>query len=233
MSPAVTFSDGRRAQFDLVVGADGIHSAIRQAIFPGIEPSYRSFGAWRTVMESPNNDQVFTIRSKPGTLLGSFQVGAQLVYAFLLVHAAEIPSLSRAQHLARFKELASSFHGPISTLIQEQRDPTRVVFVPVYEVRDPLLSPGPGGAHRRRRPCLPADFGSRCRDGHRGCRHAGRTDRHEQRPRPGPAKLRGRAATTSGADTRRGSPSHRCQRFRGARLRPSSWSDIHWFSPTH
>ena len=65
-------------------------------------------------------------------LLGSFQVGHQLVYAFLLVHAAEIPSLSRAQHMARFKELASSFHGPIPTLIQEQRDPTRVVFVPVY-----------------------------------------------------------------------------------------------------
>ena len=53
-SPAVTFADGTRAQFDLVVGADGVHSAIRQAIFPGIEPSYRSFGAWRTVMESPN-----------------------------------------------------------------------------------------------------------------------------------------------------------------------------------
>jgi 2-polyprenyl-6-methoxyphenol hydroxylase-like FAD-dependent oxidoreductase len=141
-SPRVTFSDGTRAEFDLVVGADGIHSAMRQAIFPGIEPSYRSFCAWRTVMEYPDTDQVFTIRSKPGTILGSFQVGPQLVYAFLLFHAAEIPSLSRAQHLARFKELASSFHGPISTLIQEQRDPTRVVFVPVYEVETPAYHQG-------------------------------------------------------------------------------------------
>ena len=78
----------------------------------------------------------------PATVLGSFQVGPQLVYAFLLVHAAEIPSLSRAQHLARFRELASSFHGPIPALIQEQRDPTRVVFVPVYEVETPTYHQG-------------------------------------------------------------------------------------------
>jgi 2-polyprenyl-6-methoxyphenol hydroxylase-like FAD-dependent oxidoreductase len=141
-SPQVLFSDGRRAEFDLVVGADGIHSAIRQAIFPDIKPIYRSFCAWRTVMEYPDNDKVFTIRSKPGTLLGSFEVGPQLVYAFLLVHAAEIPSLSRDQRLARFKELASSFRGPIPNLIQEQRDPTRVVFVPVYEVETPSYHQG-------------------------------------------------------------------------------------------
>src|SRR6478736_6173398 len=85
-----------------------------------------AFGASRTVMECLDGDRVFTIRSMPGTLLGSFQVGPQLVYAFLLVHASEIPSLSRAQHLARFKELASTFHGPIPALIQEQQDPTRV-----------------------------------------------------------------------------------------------------------
>ncbi len=213
----MTFSDGRRAQFDLVVGADGIHSAIRQVIFPGFEPIYRSFCAWRTVMECPDNDRVFTIRSMPGTVLGSFQVAPQLVYAFLLVHAAEIPSLSRAQHLARFKELASSFHGPIPTLIQEQRDPNSRRVRPRVRGGDSLLSPGPRGSHRRRGPCLPAALGSRCRHGHRGCRHAGRADRHEQRPRPGPAQLRGHTATTSGHDTRRGSPSYRCQRLRGAR----------------
>jgi 2-polyprenyl-6-methoxyphenol hydroxylase-like FAD-dependent oxidoreductase len=141
-SPVVTFSDGTRDQFDLVVGADGIHSAIRQAIFPAVEPTYRSFCAWRTVMDHPDTDRALTIRTVPGTLLGSFQVGPRLVYAFLLFHAAEVPALSRAQHLVRFKELASFFRGPIPTLIQEQRDPTRVVFVPVYEVETPSYHQG-------------------------------------------------------------------------------------------
>ena len=178
-SPGVTFSDGRWAQFDLVVGADGIHSAIRKMIFPEVEPIYRSFCAWRTVMECPDIDTVFMIRSIPGTVLGSFQVGPQLVYTFLLANASEIPTLSRAQHLARFKELASTFHGPIPTLIQERQDPTRIVFVPVSGGGYLLLSPGPCGSHWLRGPCLVATFGPRCRHGHRGCRHAGRADRHE------------------------------------------------------
>ena len=141
-SPGVTFTDGTRAEFDLVIGADGIHSAVRKEIFPEVEPMYRSFCAWRTVMQSPDNDTVFRIRSLPGTLLGSFPVGPQLVYIFLLAHTPEIPALSRAQHLVRFKQLASAFHGPIPTLIQEQRDPARVVFVPVQEVETPSYHQG-------------------------------------------------------------------------------------------
>jgi 2-polyprenyl-6-methoxyphenol hydroxylase-like FAD-dependent oxidoreductase len=133
-SPRVTFSDGTRAQFDLVVGADGIGSATRKMILPRVEPVYRSFCAWRTVMECPDIGTIFTIRSLPGTLLGSFQVGPGLVYVFLLAHTPEIPGLSRTEHLARFKELALAFRGPVVTLIQEQEDPARVVFVPVQEV---------------------------------------------------------------------------------------------------
>jgi 2-polyprenyl-6-methoxyphenol hydroxylase-like FAD-dependent oxidoreductase len=39
--------------YDLVVGADGIHSAIRKAILPEVEPDYRSFCACRTLMSCP------------------------------------------------------------------------------------------------------------------------------------------------------------------------------------
>jgi 2-polyprenyl-6-methoxyphenol hydroxylase-like FAD-dependent oxidoreductase len=72
--PEVAFSDGTHGQFDLVVGADGIHSAVRRAIYPGLEPAYRSFCAWRTVMERAHWDPVFRFSSTPGCLLGSFPV---------------------------------------------------------------------------------------------------------------------------------------------------------------
>ncbi len=133
----VVFSDGTRDQFDLVVGADGIRSAVRKLIYPHIEPAYRSFCAWRTVMECSDCDAVFRIGSSPGCTLGSFQVGPNLVYAFLLAHHAGLPSLSRDEHLERFKELAAKFHGTVPSLIQQQRDPARVVFVPVQEVETP------------------------------------------------------------------------------------------------
>ena len=138
----VAFSDGTRATFDLVVGADGLHSAVRKLIYPNICPMYRSFCAWRTVMDCPDGDAVFRIRSRPGCLLGSFQVGTDLVYAFLLAHHAEAPALSRHEHLDRFKELASAFPGTIPSLIQQQQDPAQVIFVPVQEVETPTYHQG-------------------------------------------------------------------------------------------
>lgn len=140
--PEVTFSDGTRDQFDLVVGADGINSAVRKLIYPHIVPVYRSFCAWRTVVDGADDDPVFRFSSTAGRLLGTFPVGPNLVYTFLLAHYPEIPVLPRAAHLAVFKELAAQFHGKVSALIGQQQDPAGVVFVPVQEVQAPSYCQG-------------------------------------------------------------------------------------------
>jgi len=138
----VVFSDGQIVEFDLVVGADGVHSAVRKLIYPQVEPVYRSFCGWRTVMEYSSNDAALSIRSAPGRLLGSFQVAPNLVYAFLLARYPVLPSLSRQEHLDHLKQLASEFEGPVAELIQLQRDPDRVVFAPVREVQPPSYALG-------------------------------------------------------------------------------------------
>ena len=107
---------------------------MRKLVFPEIEPSYRSFCAWRTLMDGSERGTTLTARIAPGLALGSFDVGPNLIYAFILAHYPEPPSLSRTGHLERLKELARSFRGFVPSLIQEQRDPTRVVFVPVNEI---------------------------------------------------------------------------------------------------
>jgi 2-polyprenyl-6-methoxyphenol hydroxylase-like FAD-dependent oxidoreductase len=135
--PEVAFSDGTRARFDLVVGADGIGSAVRKLIFPRTDPAYRSFCAWRTVMDGADPDPVFRLSSTTGRFLGGFPAGPDLVYAFMLANYAQVPVLSREGHLARLKELAGAFHGNVAPLIRRQHDPDRVVFVPVAEVQVP------------------------------------------------------------------------------------------------
>ena len=138
----VVFSDGERGQFDLVVGADGVHSTLRNQLYPAVEPVYRSFCGWRTVMHCPSGDTVFRIRSVPGRILGSFQVAPNLIYAFLLAHQSELPALSRQGNLERLRELALEFDGPVASLIQQQDDPARVVFAPVREVEIPSYHRG-------------------------------------------------------------------------------------------
>lgn len=88
-------------------------------------------------MECPDCDPVFRLSTTTGCFLGSFPVGPNLVYAFLLAHSREVPVLSRDERLASLKKLAAEFRRNVSPLIGQQHDPARVIFVPVQEVQTP------------------------------------------------------------------------------------------------
>ena len=45
------FSDGARADCDLLIGADGFRSAVREAIMPEVQPAYCGYIAWRGMVE--------------------------------------------------------------------------------------------------------------------------------------------------------------------------------------
>ncbi|TXT39981.1 MAG: hypothetical protein FD135_1733 [Comamonadaceae bacterium] len=50
----VDFTDGTRGSYDLVVGADGVHSKLRGLLFPEVKPlEYIGQGVWRAVMPRP------------------------------------------------------------------------------------------------------------------------------------------------------------------------------------
>lgn len=53
-SVTVGFIDGTTSEYDLVVGADGVHSKLREQFFPEIPtPEYIGQGVWRAVMPRP------------------------------------------------------------------------------------------------------------------------------------------------------------------------------------
>jgi len=47
----VRFSNGSEAHADLVIGADGLRSAVRTQLFPGLEPAYAGYVAWRALVD--------------------------------------------------------------------------------------------------------------------------------------------------------------------------------------
>jgi 2-polyprenyl-6-methoxyphenol hydroxylase-like FAD-dependent oxidoreductase len=45
------FEDGSRAHADLLIGADGLRSAVRAQLFPAVEPQYAGYVAWRALID--------------------------------------------------------------------------------------------------------------------------------------------------------------------------------------
>jgi 2-polyprenyl-6-methoxyphenol hydroxylase-like FAD-dependent oxidoreductase len=48
---SVRFEDGCEARGDLLIGADGLRSAVRAQLFPGLEPAYAGYVAWRALVD--------------------------------------------------------------------------------------------------------------------------------------------------------------------------------------
>ena len=49
-----TFADGSTAEGDVLIGADGIHSAVRAQLFGDAPPRYAGYTAWRAVVATPD-----------------------------------------------------------------------------------------------------------------------------------------------------------------------------------
>jgi len=46
-----TFDDGSQASADLLIGADGLRSSVRAQLYPGLEPAYAGYVAWRALVD--------------------------------------------------------------------------------------------------------------------------------------------------------------------------------------
>ena len=52
----VTFSNGSRGRFDLVIGADGLFSKVRELVFPEVpKPRYTGQASWRALFDLPKD----------------------------------------------------------------------------------------------------------------------------------------------------------------------------------
>ncbi|MEL7977966.1 FAD-dependent oxidoreductase [Isoptericola sp. F-RaC21] len=125
----VTFSDGSAQRYDLVVGADGIHSWTRSTIGIDVEPRGTGMGIWRVHVPRPaaveRTDLTYGGRCY---IAGYCPTGADSLYAYLVEDVQDRSGLPQAEQLAVFRDLAGAYHGPWDDIRAGLTDDTPVNY---------------------------------------------------------------------------------------------------------
>lgn len=138
----VTFTDGRRGRYDLVIGADGLYSQVREAAFPDApRPRYVGQAVWRAVLPRPPEIQTATMWIGPRIKAGVNPVSRDEMYLFVTEDREVNERVEPAQFVSLLQGLLAGFPAPVVQQMREQlaHENARIVYRPL----EGLLMPRP------------------------------------------------------------------------------------------
>jgi len=99
--------------FDLVIGADGLHSAIRSLLGIDVEPVPNGMGIWRvSVPRPPEVGSTELYYGGPVYIAGYTPTSEDTIYAFLVEEAQDRDGLSDDERVAVMIEESAAYGGP-------------------------------------------------------------------------------------------------------------------------
>lgn len=115
----VRFADGSRAQADVIVVADGIHSAARRALVPDSAPRYAGYTCWRGVVRVPELDLVDATETWGDQgRVGLVPIGDGQVYWFVTANAPAHADWARTMTSADLARRFAHYHDPIAHVLR-------------------------------------------------------------------------------------------------------------------
>ena len=125
----VRFADGSASRYDLVIGADGIRSAVRRALGVVLETRPTGMGIWRVFAPRPASvTRTDLIYGGPSYIAGYCPTGEDTLYAYIVEKAQDRSGLSPEEQLATMVELSHAYHGPWDDIRPGMTDPNRVNY---------------------------------------------------------------------------------------------------------
>ncbi len=115
----VYFDNGESDTADLLIGADGIHSAVRKQMFPEIQLRYSGYTAWRGVVET-ENEAALGLTSESwgrGARFGIVRVDRKRVYWFATRNQSMSEQATGEQKKSKLLNIFNKWHKPIDHLL--------------------------------------------------------------------------------------------------------------------
>jgi FAD-dependent urate hydroxylase len=114
---SVEFSDGTSGDYDLVVAADGIHSAVRRLVFePSAVPRPVGQTGWRFLAPRPPEVTTWSVMLGRGTAFLTLPIDGDRVYCYCDVVSPQDHDTPERDPRQRLCELFSQFAQPAATL---------------------------------------------------------------------------------------------------------------------
>lgn len=137
----VHFTDGQRRRYDLVIGADGLYSKVREALLPDApRPRYSGQAVWRAVLPRPPEIETATMWMGPRVKPGVNPVSKDEMYLFVTEPRPTNDHVEPSSFVPRLRALLEDFSAPTLQAIRAQIDTTsQIVFRPL----EGLLVPRP------------------------------------------------------------------------------------------
>src|SRR6266568_1555 len=119
-SVTVRFAGGHTDRADLVVGADGIHSAIRRQLFPEVSLRYSGYTAWRGVVAT-KDEVALGVTSESwgcGSRFGILRVDKERVYWFATANTPAERTLTATERKSFLRQRFRGWHHPVELLLE-------------------------------------------------------------------------------------------------------------------
>ncbi|MBD8893300.1 FAD-dependent oxidoreductase [Roseibium litorale] len=137
----VTFSDGSSGRYDLVIGADGLYSAVRASAFPEApKPRFIGQSVWRAVLPKPEGIDTVTMWMSGKLKVGMNGVSKDQVYLFLTEDRPTNDFVAPEDFVEKLRSLLEQFPSPIIKKVAAELSSEHQV---IYRPLEQMLMPRP------------------------------------------------------------------------------------------
>ena len=136
----VSFTDGSKQHYDLVIGADGVFSSVRKTYFPEApEPRYTGQGAWRAVIPRFDVNSAMMFLGQKGKA-GITPVSDTHMYLHYTERRQNKDRIDDNESLAHLQDLLEEFTAPTMLKIREALNSSSQI---IYRPLEGMIMPRP------------------------------------------------------------------------------------------
>jgi 2-polyprenyl-6-methoxyphenol hydroxylase-like FAD-dependent oxidoreductase len=133
----VAFTDGERRRYDLVIGADGLYSKVREVLLgPNVKPRFTGQVCWRYNLPRIDGLEEIWMFFGPDGSAGFVPLGEDLMY--ILTIETPIPdwrdAIERDGAAAVYRQRLAPFSGPVADVREQIVDDDAIVVRPIENI---------------------------------------------------------------------------------------------------